>query len=180
MITNQLTDTRVELLSAAAVVSADGSIKNTGLTLFVGGSAVRLPNQGLCRFDAEPPRLRVFAGKAVIERRGREAAVGSGRTIALETGVRAAEKFDTRNVDAFDLWSKRRVEALAGRSGLADRQARQRLENEAGARQATAQEAQVRDPRSIYYDPVAPAPQMRSIGPSGTPSGTHWCAGSGR
>ncbi|SPE41480.1 hypothetical protein SBA3_4300007 [Candidatus Sulfopaludibacter sp. SbA3] len=142
-----------------------------------------LARQGLYRFAAEPPRLKVFAGKAVVESRGRRVVVASGRMIALENSAPSAERFDSRRTDAFDYWTEWRVAALAKLSGLTERQAQQRLENEAAERRAASLEGQTRDPRSIHYDPLAPSSQGPgpSPGPGGTaPGRARVCAASGR
>jgi hypothetical protein len=66
-------------------------------------------------------------------------------------------RFDTRERSAFQIWSERRIAALARASGIADREDEQHRENDAAARRASAMQEQTHDPGSIHFDPLAPS-----------------------
>jgi hypothetical protein len=131
MIANRVEDLRVELLAGSIFVQTDAVRKGAKVTVVAGGVATPLARPGVYRFDAEPPVLKVYAGKATPERTGRRMAVGSGRAMPLagSTGMR---KFTPeKNGDAFGRWSERRIEWLAHASGAAEREAAERRQRAA-------------------------------------------------
>jgi hypothetical protein len=128
MISTRLTDVQVGLESGSAVAQADGSLRDVRITMWVGGRPVVLASRGTYRFDASPARVKVFAGKAMVD----GIAVGSGRIAVLNDGGAAAvEKFDAAERGALELWSEMRLDALAKASGLSNERARQMTEDAA-------------------------------------------------
>jgi len=114
MISNRLTDSRVELLTGSAVVEADEIGKETGLAIVSRDATVAVRKTGVYRFDMDPARLRVYAGEAIAELNGRPVEVATGKILAFE-GEKAAvvEKFDKEDTDALTRWSRRRGEYVA-------------------------------------------------------------------
>jgi hypothetical protein len=122
MISTRLTDVQVGLESGSAVAQADGSLRDVRITMWVGGRPVLLAARGTYRFDASPARVKVFAGKAMVD----GVAVGAGRMAVLDPGaVAAVEKFDAGERGALEVWSEVRLDALAKASGLSNERARQ-------------------------------------------------------
>lgn len=112
MITTRLIDTRLELLTGAAVVEADEIGKNTGVTVVCKSGTAVLRKKGLYRFDAEPARLKVFDGEAAVTENGRTVTVTGGKMLSLDGNARLA-RLDKEDLDALDRWSRRRGEYIA-------------------------------------------------------------------
>jgi hypothetical protein len=157
VLSDRLDDARVELLSGSALVRVDEVVRQTKITMVVKGVAVPLRTRGLYRFDVDPPRLRVWSGKALSARAGRE--------LALD-GVSAAVKFNRERQDALDRWSERRIVVLARQSGMAAHLARQRAEAEAAAKKNAQLENLSRDPVVDASTPRLPPPTVMP-GPTG-------------
>ena len=112
MITNRLVDTRLELLSGAAVLEVDDMPKDNGVTVACKDVSVRLMKKGLYRFDAQPPAVRVFDGEALATSGDRTVEVKEGKMLTLDSEL-AVAKFDKESTDALDRWSRRRGHDLA-------------------------------------------------------------------
>jgi hypothetical protein len=113
MVSNRLIDTRVELQRGSAVVEAVQTAKDNNVTVVVGKGAVGLAKAGVYRFDAEPARVKVFHGEAMVEMNGATIPVGAGRSLMLDGSTNAVEKFNAEDTDALDHWSKARGQLLA-------------------------------------------------------------------
>ncbi len=112
MITNRLIDTRLEFLSGSAVLEADDMLKENSVTVVFRDATVRPVKNGLYRFDANPPALRVFHGEAAVETPAGKITVKEGKMLPFDGGL-AAMKFDKENTDGLDRWSRRRAETVA-------------------------------------------------------------------
>jgi hypothetical protein len=66
LLTNQLADTRVELLSGSAVVDSAEPASGTSVKLLYKNWSVRLLEQGVYRINSDPAHLWVFQGKAEV------------------------------------------------------------------------------------------------------------------
>jgi len=113
MITNRLIDTRIELLTGSGIVDALEAPKDVAVTVVCKGGTISLAKAGHYRFDAEPARLRVFAGLANVEMAGQNFAVTAGKMLSLEGQSASVEKFDKNDLDALENWSHRRSELTA-------------------------------------------------------------------
>jgi hypothetical protein len=112
MVSNRLVDTRIELLSGSAVVEIDSNSKDAQVTLLSKDGTVTF-TKGIYRFDTQPARLKVFEGSAGVDIGGRSLAVSTGRTIGLTSDTASVEKFDVKDTDSLDHWSRRRGEEIA-------------------------------------------------------------------
>lgn len=115
MLSSRLTDVRLRLLGGAAVIEADELGKENSVTVLAGASEIRLARAGLYRFESpegEDPRLRVFAGEAVVTAPGGEWRLKAKKEMDL-AGDFAVRKFDPEDTDPLDRWSKRRAEYLS-------------------------------------------------------------------
>jgi hypothetical protein len=114
MITNRLIDTRVDLLTGAAVVEADEIGKDTGVTIVCKEAGVTLRKTGVYRFDQDPARLRVYSGDALVQLNGQNIEVVGGKMLAFEGDDAAlVSKFDKEDTDSLTRWSRRRGEYMA-------------------------------------------------------------------
>ena len=128
MISSKLADVRLRLLAGAAVIEADELDKANAVTVMVKDAQVHLLHAGLYRLDVpadETPRLRVFAGEAMVKEEYGEYHVKAKKEIDLAANYEV-RKFDPEDTDALDRWSKRRANQLAVANVSASRLAYQR------------------------------------------------------
>lgn len=112
MLSNHLTDTRVEMLSGSAMIECTDVPKDNSIQVAYKGNAIRLQKQGLYRFDSQPARLRVYDGEAVVLDASGQLTVKSGKQTNLG-GVLLAESFDRKDLDSLYSWSDRRAGYVA-------------------------------------------------------------------
>jgi hypothetical protein len=113
LVSSQITDARVELVSGAAIVEANEVNRDTAVTLLCQQAEVSILKRGVYRLDANPPAVRVFEGKVLVRSGGRQMEIGRGKALALD-GTLALAKFDRKRGDWLDLWSRDRAAYLAG------------------------------------------------------------------
>jgi hypothetical protein len=123
MISNRLSDTRIELLAGSAMVEADDTIKGDQVTLIYKDTSVEVLKRGLYRLDTSPARVRVFDGEAAVVAPSGRLTLGKGRETVLN-GALMAVKFDTKDGDGLVRWSARRAEYLSMASVSAARSLR--------------------------------------------------------
>jgi hypothetical protein len=114
MLSNRLTDTRVEMLSGSAMIESDEIPKDNAIQLVYKGDNVRLQKQGLYRIDTEPARFKVYEGEAVVTDPSGQLTLKGGKQTNL-AGVLMAENFDRKeqDQDALYSWSDRRASYIA-------------------------------------------------------------------
>jgi hypothetical protein len=112
MVSNHLTDTRVEVLSGSAMIECNDVPKDNSIQALYKGNAIRFEKQGLYRIDTEPARLRVFEGEAVVTDSSGQLTLRGGKETSL-AGVLLAESFDRKDQDALYSWSDRRAAYVA-------------------------------------------------------------------
>jgi hypothetical protein len=113
LITNRLIDTRLELLTGSAVVDAAEIAKDTNVTMVCKDGTVAMSKAGHYRFDAEPARIKVFAGIADVQIGGQHIEVVAGKMLGLTGETASVEKFDRNDTDSLDNWARRRGEIRA-------------------------------------------------------------------
>jgi hypothetical protein len=115
MVSNKLSDSRMEFLSGSIVIEADGSGAEQGedvVTILYKGTETHLRKAGIYRFDSEPAQLRVYSGEAEVVSATNQLIARSGKMVALDTAM-TVEKFETKDTDALSRWSKRRAEGIS-------------------------------------------------------------------
>ncbi len=117
MVNAELSDTRVELVSGAAIVEAADTIKENKTTVVLGSSSIALKKEGIYSLTADPATVRVWTGEIAVVDDGRTLNVKGGRELAL-AGM-AVTKFKSDETDSLYRWAKRRSGyiALANISG---------------------------------------------------------------
>jgi hypothetical protein len=106
MVSNRLSDTRVEMLAGSAMIEIGELLKDNAITLLQAGSEIELTKKGLYRADADRGTLRVYDGEAQIHSGSQNLSAKKGREVSLETVT--ARNFDTKDTDSFYRWSARR------------------------------------------------------------------------
>jgi len=116
MVSNKLTDTRVEVFSGSVMVECDeiqkNDAKDNAVMLLYKGDTMVLVKHGLYRVDTDPARFQVYDGEAIVKGDSGQVTLRSGKETAL-TGVLMAENFDKKSVDDLYLWSSQRSSYLA-------------------------------------------------------------------
>ncbi|HTQ52845.1 MAG TPA: hypothetical protein VMI94_00200 [Bryobacteraceae bacterium] len=115
MLDTDLLHPRVELVGGSAVVDMPGIRKGSDVRLQLNGAAVELARKGTYRIDYSPALLKVYDGRASVERNDGKIEVAAGRTLAFDSP--APEKFDVRDGDGLDLWNHQRAIVLARARG---------------------------------------------------------------
>jgi hypothetical protein len=155
MLSNSLMDTRIELFTGSAVVAVGATSKDSNLALVVKPGSVSLGRKGSYRFDLEPTHLKVTGGIAMVEWPGQSISVGAGQ-MALLNGVAEIRKFDKRNADSLDDWSKARAAILVKASNLY----RQQLTPASGLDAAAAEATSPKVDREILWHPTSATTNM--------------------
>lgn len=122
MITNRFIDTRVELEHGSAVAQWAEYLKDNGFTVVLKNATATVVKAGDYRFDAEPARIKVYAGAASVAVGGKTIELTAGRMLNLAGGVAAPEKFNIKETDALDRWAARRgeLQSMANASAAKD------------------------------------------------------------
>ena len=113
MISNNLSDTKIEFLSGSALVECAEILPYNSISFSYKDRVIALTKNGLYRFDSDPAEFRVFEGEAVLTAGGDTVTVKHGKQVALDSGVLVAEKFDAKATDEFYRWAGRRASYLA-------------------------------------------------------------------
>ena len=114
MVSNHLTDTRIEFLQGSALVECDDLLKDNAVTIVHSGANVSILKAGLFRFDAAPARVGVYSGEVKVSAAdGKMIVLKNGHQATLE-GTLEASKFDAKlEEDALYRWSSRRSDYVA-------------------------------------------------------------------
>jgi hypothetical protein len=118
MISNQLDDTRVELLSGSAVLDrGSDSLANTSVTILYNLDQVHIKKAGRYRFDSEPPQVKVETGDAEVMADGKSIEAGAGYVVPFEGKLTARKLLNdspsTNSGDDLDNWSAARDTTVA-------------------------------------------------------------------
>lgn len=112
MLSNRLTDTRLEFLEGSALVEAMEILDDNAITLLYKGAAISIEKPGLYRLDSDPAQLRVYKGKATVTKSDEVLTAKGGRLVELGEFL-VATKFDAKDGDSLYRWSSRRSSYLA-------------------------------------------------------------------
>lgn len=109
MISNDLDNTRVELLNGSAVLDqGSDTIADTSVTILYNLDQVHIKKAGRYRFDCEPPQVKVESGDAdVTAADGKSVEAGAGYVVAFEgklTARRLLEDSGSRSPDDLEKW----------------------------------------------------------------------------
>jgi hypothetical protein len=115
MLDTDLVHPAVGLVDGAAVVDIAGIRKGGAIAVRLGAAQVTMARIGTYRFDFAPLEVKVFAGRADVERDGKTLTIGAGRMLAFD--AKAPEKFDIRAGDGLDLWNRERAAVAAKARG---------------------------------------------------------------
>jgi len=109
MVSPELTNTQVELLSGEAMVEATEVLRGNNITVLDHGSITRLEKNGLYDFKTAPPEVAVYDGKASVMLDDQKLELKKGKQTQL-AGKLQARSFDTKAADPLYAWSGLRSE----------------------------------------------------------------------
>lgn len=112
LVSADLMDTRIELLSGRAILDVDDIENGNSITVVVQGMEIEIRKDGLYQF-AVPDLLRVYDGEAVLA----EAKVTKGRQIEISGASLEPAKFDREEHDDLYRWNARRARAIDRTNG---------------------------------------------------------------
>jgi hypothetical protein len=125
MLSNKLSDTRIEVLSGTAMVEVGELLQDNAITVKFHDSEIALGKKGLYRIDSDPARLRVYDGEAKVTTASQESALAVRKGHELLFGeTLEAKAFDAKQTDAFYNWNARRDEYIAEANIYAAKSAR--------------------------------------------------------
>jgi hypothetical protein len=85
MVSNQLDDTRVELLSGSAILDqGSDTLAGTAVTILYNLDQVQIKTAGRYRFDSEPPQVKVESGDVAVIADGKSVEAGAGFVVPFE------------------------------------------------------------------------------------------------
>jgi len=120
MLSTSFTDTRVELLGGSVIIEATEKVKDTAVKLTYKNWQVRVPQEGVCRIDTNPPRIRAYKGQVAV------GADGKTETVTVEEGdvlplaeVLVPDPPATPGNDDFKNWAMNRSEAISADNTIA-------------------------------------------------------------
>jgi FecR protein len=119
MISDNLTDTRIELLGGSAMLDSSTAGAKTPVTITLRDAAVRFTAPGKFRLDSDPPQLRVFEGSAEVDENGKTVKVEPEQLLPL-SGAPIVKRFTEGSDNLLDLWSDERHMLIA--SNISDSQ----------------------------------------------------------
>ncbi len=120
---NRIDDARVRLIAGTVLVEAAQIPKGSRVTFACRDATVSIEKSGIYRLQADPALLRVRSGRAVAQVGGKRVEVKGGKMAPLD-GSGAVTKFDRKEQDTLDVWSRQRSARLAAASLAALRASR--------------------------------------------------------
>jgi len=120
MLSEQLSDTRVELVAGSAIVEAREIAADTAVTMIYKNWQVRIPREAVYRMDSQPPQLVVYKGEIQVsaDDGAETVAVHEGDTLPL-SGVLVSEPSAATDSDGFKTWAMSRSQAIAADNEIA-------------------------------------------------------------
>jgi len=121
MVSNQLDDTRVELLSGSAVLNqGSDTLADTSVTILCDFDQVHIKKAGRYRFDTVPPQVKVESGEAVVTADDKSVVAGTGFVVPFEGKLTARKLLSNSNDsgvtkpgDDLDNWNASRDSTVA-------------------------------------------------------------------
>lgn len=113
MVSNRLTDTRVEVFRGTVMVECDELLKDNAVSLIYRGDTIQLEKHGLYRLDTQAGEFRVYEGEARVQSASGDVQLKAGHETSLNS-VLASQHFDSKlDMDDFYHWSAQRSSNLA-------------------------------------------------------------------
>jgi hypothetical protein len=125
LVSGNLSDTQVELLSGSAVLDSGNAVAGDPVTLIVRDARIRVEEPSRLRIDAELPQIKVFKGKVEVQNSNSQISVLADQIFPLD-GSSVVQKMSDGSDDLLDIWSQQRNRLiyfnLASTQNIADPQ----------------------------------------------------------
>jgi hypothetical protein len=120
LLSNKLSDTRVELLAGSGILEAKEAAADTSVALIYKDWQVRVPKQGVYAIDAQPARVQVYKGEVEVSAEGQPdtVRVRDGEVLPLAT-VLVTEQSAMPAGNDFKSWAMSRSDAVAADNSIA-------------------------------------------------------------
>jgi len=120
MLSNQLSDTRVELLRGSAILEANPEAADNKVTVIYRNWQLRIPQKGVYRIDSEPAQVQAYNGEVEVSVQGKTGAVTvkEGESVPL-AGELVIEKAPETGSDEFKNWAMTRSQAVSADNAIA-------------------------------------------------------------
>ncbi|MBV6430318.1 MAG: hypothetical protein IANPNBLG_00427 [Bryobacteraceae bacterium] len=112
MISNALSDTRLEVLTGSALVEVAELGKYNRITIRQAQSETSLLKMGLYRFDADMGQIRVLDGKAQVAMHDASVTLKKNRMVSVGEGLQAT-KVKNSKTDPLYVWSAQRASLVS-------------------------------------------------------------------
>jgi hypothetical protein len=120
MISNSLSDARIELLRGSAIVEVSHEAANPRDTLIYKDWQVRVQKDSVSRIDSGPAQLRVLSGTAEVSSESGSDSVTVQRGEVLPfASVLVAEQATTPAADTFNIWAMNRTSVVSEDNSIA-------------------------------------------------------------
>jgi len=118
MVSDSLSDTRIELLRGSAIVEVSHEATDPADTLIYKNWQVRVPKDSIARVDSDPAQIRIYSGTADVSTgastEGSSAAVTVRRGEVLPlASVLVADQAATPAADDFNIWAMNRSSVVS-------------------------------------------------------------------
>jgi hypothetical protein len=113
MLSDSLSDTRIELLRGSAIIEVGHEAANPADTLIYKIWQVRVPQDSIARIDSEPAQLRVLSGTASVSPEGASGIVTVKRGEVLPLAPVLVAEPATPAADGFNLWAMNRSSVVS-------------------------------------------------------------------
>jgi hypothetical protein len=114
MISSDISNTRVELLTGSAVVDSAKAAAGDLVRVNFRDATLHFLKPGHYRIDADPPQLRVYDGEAEVTRDSKTSRLQTSQLLPLD-GASVVKRFTRGSDGLLDLWSEERGELIASR-----------------------------------------------------------------
>ena len=120
MVSDKLSDSRVELLGGSAILESNESPADTSVKVSYKNWQVRVPNHGVYRIDADPARVRVYKGEVEVSAGAdtETTLVRAGEVLPL-AAILVTERSTAEDSDAFKVWAMSRSDSIAADNAIA-------------------------------------------------------------
>jgi hypothetical protein len=114
MLSDSLSDTRIELLRGSAIIEVSHEAVNPPDTIIYKSWQVRVPEDSIARLESEPAQIRVLSGTASVSTEDASGIVTVHRGEVLPlASVLVAEQATTPAADAFNIWAMNRSSVVS-------------------------------------------------------------------
>ncbi len=118
MVSNRLTDTRVEFVGGSASLDSSNAAGDYPLTIAFKGYQVKLDKAGQYRFNSAPAELRVDRGEAQVVYANRTVLVHEDYALPFAPAL-TTRVFQNETEDGLDRWAKDRSDTIAANNASA-------------------------------------------------------------